>query len=232
MGKQWKQWRTLFSWASKSLQMVTATILGRNALTNLDSVLTKKQRLDFAYKGPYNQSYGFSSSHVQIWVLDNKKGWAPKNWCFWTVVLDKTLESPLESKEIQPINPKRNQSWIFIGRTDAESETPILCPPDAKNWVIGNDPGAGKDWRWEEKGTTENEMPGWHHRLNGYEFEQALGVGDGQWGLVCCSPQGPKESDTTERVNRTEHFFPGLFIGVIYFEPYFEYTLYNKSSFF
>ena len=198
MGKQWKQWRTLFSWASKSLQMVTATILGRNALTNLDSVLTKKQRLDFAYKGPYNQSYGFSSSHVQIWVLDNKKGWVPKNWCFWTVVLDKTLESPLESKEIQPINPKRNQSWIFIGRTDAEAETPILWLPDVKSRLIGKDPNAGKDWRQEEKGTeiipkTEDEIFGWHHWFNGHEFEKILRDGGGQGSLACCSPWGRKE---------------------------------------
>ena len=107
-----------------------------------------------------------------MWELDNKESWAPKNWCFWTVVLEKTLESPLDCKEIKPVHPKGNQSRIFIGRADAEGETPILRPPDAKNWLIGKDPDAGKDWRQEEKGTTEDEMVGWHHWLNGHEFEQ------------------------------------------------------------
>ena len=126
-----------------------------------------------------------------------------RNWCFWTAVLDQTLESPLNSKEIKPDNPKGNQSWIFIGRTDAEAETPILWPPDAKNWLIGKDPNAGKDWRKEEKRTTEGEIVGFHHRLNGHEFEQSLGVGDGQGSLACCSPWGGKESDMTERLNWT-----------------------------
>ena len=118
-------------------------------------------------------------------------------WCFWTVVLGKTLESPLDCKEIKPVNPKGNQSWMFIGRTDAEAETPILWPPDTNYWLIGKEPDAGKDWR-QEKGTTEDEMVGWHHQLDGHEFEQALGVGDGQKSLVCCSPWGRKESDMTE----------------------------------
>ena len=121
--------------------------------------------------------------------------------CFWTAVLEKTPESPLDCKEIQPVHPKGNQSWIFIGRTDVEAEVSLLWPPDAKNWLIWKDPDAGKDWRWEEKGTTEDEMVGWHHWLNGHELEQALGVGDGQGGLVCCSPRGRKESNTTERLN-------------------------------
>ena len=116
------------------------------------------------------QSYGFSSSHVWMWELDSKESWVLKNWGFWTVVV-KTLESSLYSKEIQPVHPKGNQSWIFIGRTDAEAETPILWPPDAKSWLIGKDPDAGRDWGQEEKGTTEDEMAGWHHRLNGHEFE-------------------------------------------------------------
>ena len=133
------------------------------------------------------------------------------NWCFWTVVL-KTLESLLDCKEIKAVNPKGNRSWIFIGRTDAEAETPILWLPDAKNWLIWKDPDAGKDWRWEEKGTTEDEMVGWHHRLDGYEFEQALGVGDGQGGLACCSPWSCKESDTTEQLNWTEQDI-GLFFS-------------------
>ena len=124
-----------------------------------------------------------------------------KQQSFWTVVLEKTFESPLDSKKIKPVHPKGNQSWIFIGRTDAETEAPILSPLDVKNWLIWKDPDAGKDWRQEEKGTTEDEMAGWHHRLDGREFEQALGGGDGQGSLVCCSPGGHKETDTTERLN-------------------------------
>jgi len=115
--------------------------------------------------------------------LEYKESWAPKNWCFWTVVLEKILESPLDCKEIQPVHPKGNQFLIFIGRTDAEAETPILWPPDTKNWLIWKHPDAGKDWRQEEKGTIEDEMVGWHHWLNGHEFEEALGVGDGKGGL-------------------------------------------------
>ena len=148
----------------------------------------KKQRHYFANKGPSSQSYGFSSSHVWVWELEYKESWALKNWCFWTVVLGKTLESSLDCKEMQPIHPKGNQSWIFSGRTDAVAETPILCLPDAKSWLIGKDPDAGKDWRQEDKGTTEDEIVGWHHRLDGHEFKQALGVGDGQGSLECCSP--------------------------------------------
>ena len=121
----------------------------------------KKQRYYFANKGPSSQGYGFSNSHVWMWELDYKESWALQNWCFWTVVLEKTLENPLDCKETQPVNPKENQSWIFIGRTDAEAETPILWSPDVKNWLIWKDPGAGKDGRWEEKGTTEDEMVGW-----------------------------------------------------------------------
>ena len=137
----------------------------------------------------FSQSYGFSSSHVWMWELDYKEGWAPKNWCFWTVVLEKTLESSLDCKKIQPVHPKGDQSWIFIGRTDAEAETPLLWPLDVKSWIIGKDPDAGKDWRWEEKGT-EDEMVGWHHLLNRHEFGQALGDGQGQGSLACCSPWG------------------------------------------
>ena len=175
-------------------------LLGRKAMTNLDSIL--KSRYYFADKGSSSQSYGFSSSHVWMWELDHKEGWVPKNWCFWTVVLEKTLESALDCKEIQPVNPKGNQPWILIGRTGAEAEALalILWPPHAKSWVIGKDsdagrdwgqeekrttedemaewhhwldgkdPDAGKDWRQEEKGTTEDEMVGWHHRLDGREF--------------------------------------------------------------
>ena len=164
----------------------------------------EKQRHYFVNKGPSSQGYGFSSSHVWMWEMDHKAGWMPKNWCF-KLVLEKTLESPLGCKEIKPVNPKGNQSWIFIGSTDAEAEVPILWPPDAKNWLFGKDPDAGKDWRQEEKGITEDEMVEWYHWLNGHEFEQAPGVGDGQGGLACCNPWGHKESDTTEWLNWTDN---------------------------
>ena len=152
----------------------------------------KKQRHYFVNKGPSSQGHGFSSSHVWVWDLDHKEGWALKNWCFWTVVLEKTLENPLDCKEIKLVHPKGNQSRIFIGRTDAEAETPIHWPPDAKNWLPGKDPDARKDWR-QEKGTTEDEI--WYHRLDGHEFEQAPEVGEGQESLACYSPWGCKESD-------------------------------------
>ena len=131
-----------------------------------------------------------------------KESWVLKNWCFWTVVLEKTLESPLDCKEIQPVHPKGDQSWVFIGRTDAQAETPILWPPDGKSWLIWKDPDAGKDWGQEDKGATEDEMAGWHHQLNGHGFGWTLRVGDGQGGLTCCSPWGRKESDMTEWLNR------------------------------
>ena len=167
MGKQWKQWQTLFSWVPKSLQMVTAAMklkdacsLGKKATANLDNIL--KSRDITLPKSPPSQSYGFTRSHVWMWELDHKESWALKNWCFWTVAFEKTLESPLDSKEIKPVNLRGNQSWIFIGRTDAEAETSILWPSDAKNLLIVKDPDAGKDWRQEEKGMTEDEMVGWH----------------------------------------------------------------------
>ena len=198
MGKKEKQWQTLYSWAPKSLQMVTAAMKLKDACSLEDSYdqprqHIKKQRHYFANKGPSNQGYSFSSSHVRMWELDDKEGWVPMNWCFWTVVLEKTLESPLDCQEIKSVNPKGNQSWIFIRRTDAEA--PILGPPDAKSQLIRKDPDAGKDWSQEEKGMTEDEMVGWHHRLSGHEFEQALGVGDGQGSLACCSPWACTESD-------------------------------------
>ena len=132
-----------------------------------------------------------------------KKAEGPKNRCFWTVVLEKTLESPLDSKEIQLVHSKGDRSWVFFGRTDAEAETPILWPPHVKSWLIGKDPDAGRDWGQKEKGTTKDEMAGWHHQLDGHEFEWTLGVGDGQGGLACCNSWGCKESDTTEWLNWT-----------------------------
>ena len=161
---------------SKTLQMVTAVMKLKGACSleeNYDQPRQhiKKQRHYFASKVPSSQSYGFSSSHVWMWELDYKESWALENWCFWTVMLEKILESPLDTKEMQRVPPKGNQSWIFIGRTDVEAETPILWPPDVKNWLIWKDPDAGKDWGQEEKGMTEDEMVGWHDWLNGHEFE-------------------------------------------------------------
>ena len=182
MRKQWKQWETLFSWAPKSLQMVTAAMKLKDApwkkSCDKPSQHSKKQKYDFANKDLSSQNYDFSSCRVWMWELDHKESCAPKNWCFWNLLLEKTLESLLDFKETKPVHPKGNQSWIFIGRTDAEAEAAILWPPDAKNWLIGKHPDAGQDWRQEKKGTTEEEMVGWHYRLDGHEFEQATGVGD------------------------------------------------------
>ena len=161
----------------------------------------KKQRHYFASKGPSCQSYGFSSSHVWMWELDYKESWAPKNWSFWTVMLEKTLESPLDCKEIQPVHPKGNRSWLFIGGTDAEAESLILWPPDAKRWLIGKDRDAGKRWGQEEKGMTENQMVGWHYWLNGHEFDPTPGDGGGQQSLACLSSWGLKDLDMTEWLN-------------------------------
>ena len=161
----------------------------------------KEQRHHFADKGLYNQSYGFSSSHVLMWELDHKEDWAPKNWCFQAVVLERTLESLLDCKEIKPDNPKGYQPWIFIGRTDGETEASILRPPDAKSQFIGKNPDAGKDSGLEENGVTEKETVGWHHRLNGLEFEQALGDSEGQGSLACYNPWSCKGLDTTEWLN-------------------------------
>ena len=143
--------------------------LGRKAMTNIDSTL-KSRDITFCQKCPSSQGYGFSSGHVWMWELDYKDSLVLKNWCFWTVVLEKTLENPLDYKEIQPVLPKGDQSWVFIDGTDVEAETPILWPPDVKSLLICKDPDAGKDWGQEEKGTTEDEMVGWHHRLNGRGF--------------------------------------------------------------
>ena len=139
-----------------------------------------------------------------MWELDCEESWAPNNWWFWTVVLEKTLESPLDCKEIQLVHSKGDQSWVFFGRNDAKAETPVLWPPHVKSWLIGKDPNSRRDWRQEEKGTTEDEMAGWYHWLDGCEFVWTLVVADGQGSLACCDSWGPKESDTTERLNWTE----------------------------
>ena len=145
-------------------------LLGRKGMTNLDSIL-KSRDVTLPTKVRLVKAMVFSSDHVWMWELDCEESWAPKNWCFWTVVLEKTLESPLDCKEIQPVYSKGDQSWVFIGRTDVEAENPILWPPDVKSWLTGKDPDAGKDWRQEENGITEDEIVEWHHWLNGHEFE-------------------------------------------------------------
>ena len=213
MANRWGNNRSsdrLFSWAPKSLHMVTAAMklkdtcsLGKKAMTNLDNI-TRLQRHYFADKGPYCQSSGFSSSPIWMWELGHKESWALKDWCFWTVVLEKTLESPLAWKEIKPVGHTGNKSWIIIGRTDNETEAPILWPLDANNWFIRKDPDAGKKRRQEEKGMTEDVRVRWHHWLVGHEFEQVLSVGDGQGSLACCSPRGFKELDMIEQLNWTE----------------------------
>ena len=156
----------------------------------------KKQRHCFASKGPFSQSFGVSSSYVWMSELEHKEDWALKTWCFWTMVLEKTLESPLDIKKIKPVNPKGNQSWKLIGRTDADAEAPVLWPPDVKSWLTGKDLDAGRGWKQKEHRLAEDEMVGRHHRLNGHEFEQAPGD-SGQRSLTCCGPWGHKESDMT-----------------------------------
>ena len=189
-------------------------------MTNLDCIFRSRD-ITLPTKVCLVKAMVFSSSHVWMWELDYKESWMPKNWFFWTVVLDKTLESPLDCKEIQPVHPEGDQSWVFIGRTDAETETPVLWPPDAKNWLIWKDPDAGRDWGQEEKGTTEDEMVGWHHWLDGHGFGWTRGVDDRQGGLACCGSRGCKESDMTgnwtklnwTRQNRFIHIENRLVVG-------------------
>ena len=201
-----KQWLTLFLGAPKSLQMVIAAMKLKDfpwkESYDQPRQHIKKQRNNFVNKDPSSQ--GFSSSYVWMWELDYKESWTLKNLCFWTMVLGKTLESSLHCKEIQPVHPNGDHSWVFIGRTDVEAEAPILWPPDAKSWLIGKDPVAGKDWGQEEKGTTEDEMAGWHHRLDGHGFGWTPGVGDRQGGLACCGSWHCKELDMTEQLNWSE----------------------------
>ena len=200
MGKKLKQWDFIFL-GSKitvdgdcSLEIKRCLLPGRKAMTNLDNVL-KSRDITLLTKICIVKAIFFSSSQVRVWELDHKEGRVPKNWCFQIVVLEKILESSLDWKEIKLVNLKRNQPWIFTGRTDAEA--PILWPPYMKSRLIGKDPDAGKDWRQEEKGVTEDEMVGWPHWLKGHEFDQILGDGEGQGSLACCSPWDHKESEMT-----------------------------------
>ena len=171
-------------------------------MTNLDSIL-KSRDITLSTKVRLVK-VGFFSIHVWMWELDYKESWVQKNWCSWTLGFENTLKSPLDCKEIQPVHPKGDQFWVFIGRIVVEAETPILWLPDAKSWLIWKDPDAEKDWGKEEKGTTEDEVIGWHHQLNGHGFGWTAGIGDGQGGPACCDSWGCKESDMTVRLNWTE----------------------------
>ena len=192
-----KQWLTLFFLGSKitadgdcSHEIKRCLLLGRKVMTNLDSILKSR---DIILPTKVRLVKAMDGGHVWMWELDYKESWVPKNWWFWTVVLEKTLESPLDCKEIHLVHPKGDQSCVFIGRTVVEAETPILWPRDVKSWFIGKDPDAGKDWEQEEKGPTEDEMAGWHHRLNGHGFGWTPGISERQGGLVCCGSWGCKE---------------------------------------
>ena len=206
MIKQWKQWQTIFL-SSRitadedcSLEIKRRLLLGRKTMTNLDNILKSRDiTLLTTVLRVKAMVFPVVMYGCESWTII--ESWAPKIWCFWTVVLEKTPESPLDCKETQPVHPEGNQSWIFIVRTDAEGETPILWPPDAKNWLTGKDLDAGKYWRQEKKGMTEDKMVGWHLWLDEHEFEQTPGVGNGQGSLACSSPWDHKESDTTEWLN-------------------------------
>jgi len=191
-------------------------------MTNLDSVF-KSRDVTLPTKVHLVKAMVFPAViyECESWT---EESWAPKNWCFWTLVLEKTLESPLDCKEIQLVNSEGDQPWDFFGRNDAKAETPVLWPPQAKSWLIGKDSDAGRDWGQEEKGTTEDEMVGWHHRLNGREFEWTPGVGDGQGGLACCNSWGRKESDTTEQLIWSDHVY--IYISYVYVYIYIYIYIY------
>ena len=212
MGKQWKQWQTIFlgfiitADSDCSHEIKRCLLLGRKAITNLDRVLKSRDITlsteVYIVKGVF---FPVVMYRCKNWTI-KKTEWQRTD-AFRIVVLEKTLDSPSDCKESKPVNPKGNQPWLFTGRADAEAEAPILWPPDAKANSLRKDSDAGKDWRQEEKGTTENKMVGWHHWLNGLEFEQAPGDGEGQGSLACCSPQGHKESDITEWLNNSNNVF-------------------------
>ena len=191
-------WNGTSLWFWFAFQKVLRRLCLWSSSTNHQQVLTSHPSHLFSFN---------SSGHIWMWELDYKESWAPKNWCFSTVVLEKTLESPLDCKEIQPVHSEGDQPWDFFGRNDAKAEAPILWPPHAKSWLIEKDFDAGRDWEQKGKGITEDEMAGWHHRLNGHEFEWTLGVGNGQGGLACCNSWGHKGLDMTEQLNWTELTF-------------------------
>ena len=193
-------WATELNWAT-GYEIKRCLLLGRKAMTNLDSIL-KSRDITLLTKMHLVKAMVFPVIMDGCWELDHKEGWAPKKWWFWTAVLEKTLESPLDCKVMKPVNSKGNKPWILIGRTDVEAEALVLWPSDAKSQVVGKDCDAGKDRGQEEKGMTEDEMVGGHHWLNGHELEQALGDGEGQGSLACCNPWGCKESDMTEQLNK------------------------------
>ena len=198
LGKKWKQWQISFSWAPKSLWMVTAAVKltlapWKESYDKLRQCISNY----FAEKGPYSQNYGFFSSHVQMWELDLRR-LSTEELMLSNCQLYKILEIPLDNKEFKPVNPKGKKPWIFSGRSVAAAEASVLWPPDAQSCLIGRYIDAGKDWRQEEKGMTDDEMVGWHYWFNGHEFEQTLGDSEGQGSLVCCSPWGCKELDMTE----------------------------------
>ena len=174
-----------------------------NPIISVDSIL-KSRDIILSTKLRLVKAMVFSSGHVWVWELDWEESWVPRNWCFWNVVLERTLESPLDCKEIQRVHSEGDQVWVFFGRNAAKGETPVLWPPHEKSWLIGKDSDVGRDWGQEEKGTTEDEMAGWHHWLDGHEFVWTPGVGDGQGDLACCDSWGHKESDKTEWLNWTE----------------------------
>ena len=211
MGKQWKQWQTLFSWAPKSLQTVTADTKLRKPMTNLDSIL-KSRDFTSSTQVYIVKSIGFPvvMYGCESWTINKAEHWRR---CLWTMMLEKTLQSPLDCKEIKPVNPEGNQFWLFIGRTDAEA--PTLWLPDAKNWLIRKVPDAGKDWWQEEKGTAEDKMVGWHHQLSGHESEQAPEDGEVQGRLACCSPSGHKELDMPEWLSNNNNKFMSLVIFIL-----------------
>ena len=205
LGSKITAWFCMVTVAMKCKRLL---LLGRKAMTNLDTIL-KSRDITLLTKVHIVYAMVFPVVMEGCGYWTRKKAWVLRNWYFGTVVLDKTLESPLDCKEIKPVNPKGNQSWISVGRMDAEAETPIIWPPDVKSWLIRIDPDIGKDWRQEEKGMTEHEVVGWHHWINGHEFEQAPGDGEGQGSLACCSPWDRKESDTTKWLNWTELHLQG-----------------------
>ena len=224
MGKQWKQWLTIFLGSQItadgecSHEIKRRLLLGRKVMSNLDSILKSTV---FVNKGPSSQGYGFFSGHVWMWELDYKESWAPKNWCFWTVVLEKTLESPLDCKEIQPVHSKGDQSWLFIGRTDVEAETSILWSPDVKSWLIWKDPDTGKDWGQEEKGTTEDKV--WMASLTQWTW---VWVDSGSWwwtGRTGVLRSMRSQSDRTERLNWTELNYSIIPIFCIFWYVVFYY---------